>query len=93
MREDASLIAHRIVARIHRQRRDIGIRMVYMDFAPDHHLLPNARNRSNHFVTAGYTTRLRTDAGMVAVDERNRMGWQPLEGPVSMFLHVAWSKW
>ncbi len=90
MREDASLIVQRLVARIHRQRRDIGIRMVYMDFAPDRHLLPNERNRAHYQVTAGYSDKLRTDARMVAIDERNRMGWKPLEGPVSMFLHVAW---
>lgn len=90
MREDASRIAQRLIDRIHRQQLDIGIRIVYMDFAPDRHLLPNARNRSNHFVTAEYSAKLRIDAGMVAVSERNRMKWEPLEGPVSMFLHVAW---
>ncbi|MGI8403392.1 MAG: hypothetical protein ACR2OE_01240 [Thermomicrobiales bacterium] len=90
MREDASRIAQSLIDRIHRQRRDIGIRMVYMDFAPDRHLLPNQRNRSNHFVTAGYSAKLRTDAKAAAVSERSRMGWHPLEGPVSMFLHIAW---
>lgn len=90
MREDAFRIAQRLIDRIHRQQRDIGIRMVYMDFAPDPHLLPNARNRSHYHVTAGYSEKLRKDAGMVAISERNLMGWKPLEGPVSMFLHVAW---
>ncbi len=90
MREDASRIAQSLIDRIHRQQRDIGIRMVYMDFAPDRHLLPNYRNRGHYHVTAGYSEKLRKDAGMVAVSERNRMKWQPLEGPVSMFLHVAW---